>query len=181
MLSIGSTSCRLTNLGHPTREWHEKRATGDPEGKSKKLVLHAGRILFDWDVLNQSLTDFILAAIDVICRLDDKQFATHAQAREKEERIGWLAVVPHGGIFADKNKMTLNDKNFPDFLDLIEGPQDGRIKYTITLGETNPRLIAQVSLHSFFEMFMILTAHLSKKREKGSVKVLTGSTRWQAS
>jgi hypothetical protein len=143
--------------------------------------LDVGRIFFDWDVSNQSLTDFKLAAIDAIHRLDDKQFSTHAQAKDKEEKLRWLAVVPHGGIFADKNKKTLNDKTFLDFLDLIEGPQDGCIKYTVTLVETNPRLIAQVSLHSFFEMFMILTAHLSKKKEKGSFKVLTGSTRRRAS
>jgi hypothetical protein len=159
----------------------KKRATGDLEGKYKKLILDAGRISFDWDVLNQSLTDFKLAAIDAIRRLDDKQFTTHAQAKDKEEKLGWLAVVPHGGIFADKNKTMLNDKNFLDFLDLIEGPQDGCINYTVTLVETYPILIAQVSLHSFFETFMILTAHLSKKKEKGSIKVLKGSTRWRAS
>jgi hypothetical protein len=144
----------------------KKRATGDPDGKYKKLVSDAGRISFDWDFSNQSLKDFKSAAIDAIRQLDDKQFATHAQAKDEEEKLGWLAAVPHGGIFAEKNKTKLNDKNFLDFLDLIEGPQDGRIKYTITLVETDPRLIAQVSLHSFFEMFTMLTAHLSKKKRK---------------
>ncbi|PLW26121.1 hypothetical protein PCANC_22111 [Puccinia coronata f. sp. avenae] len=126
-----------------TRVALKKRATGDPDGKYKKLVLDAGRISFDWDFSNQSLKDFKLAAIDAIRQLNDKQFATHAQAKDEEEKLGWLAAVPHGGIFAEKNKTKLNDKNFLDFLDLIEGPQDGRIKYTITLVETDPRLIAQ--------------------------------------
>jgi hypothetical protein len=74
----------------------KKGATGDLEGKYKKLVLDAGRIVFDWDVSNQSLTDFELAAIDAILRLDDKQFATHAQAKDKEEKrsLGGLLLYP---------------------------------------------------------------------------------------
>jgi hypothetical protein len=148
----------------------------DPEAKYKKLVSDAGKIWFDWDVSNDSLIDFKRAAIDAIRRLDNKQFATHAQAKDEEERLGWLVSVPHGGIFAEKNKTMLDDAVFPDFLDQIDGPRDGRIKYTITLVESDPKLIAQVSFNALQNLSLpLLTFALTNKTETASSQVLRES------
>ena len=66
--------------------------------------MEAGKIWFEWDVSNKSLTGFKLAAIKEIWQHDNKYFSTHAQAKDKEDKLGWLTAVPNGGIFADKNK-----------------------------------------------------------------------------
>jgi hypothetical protein len=76
-----------------------------PEAKFKKLVSDVGKVWFDWDVSNKSFAGFKMAAIDAIRHLDTAQIATYAQTHEDEENLGWLAVIPHGGVFKDKNRV----------------------------------------------------------------------------
>ncbi|PLW31771.1 hypothetical protein PCANC_22371 [Puccinia coronata f. sp. avenae] len=116
-----------------------------PEAKFKKLVSDVGKVWFDWDVSNESFAGFKMAAIDAIRHLDTAQIATYAQTQEDEENLGWLAVIPHGGVFEDKNKTLLDTRKvFLEFLNQLKVPCEGRkLKYTITLIGPDPKLAAR--------------------------------------
>ncbi|KNZ50200.1 hypothetical protein VP01_4547g2 [Puccinia sorghi] len=51
---------------------------------------------------------------------DTPELGDHAKKLDDNGLITWLVSVPHGGPFAVKNKVTIqNDHSFPDFIEIV--------------------------------------------------------------
>ncbi|KAA1129467.1 hypothetical protein PGTUg99_010505 [Puccinia graminis f. sp. tritici] len=115
----------------------------EPEDKYIKITSDLGKVHIYWESSNTCLSDFKSAVIDTIAEKEGKRLGGHVRSQEEEGDILWYAIIPHGHMFVEKNKTTLEDDDiFEEFLAQAKGTRDGR-KNTVNLLQRDPKVVAQ--------------------------------------